>query len=461
VQLARNWRLVLILGIAASLPFVTWIVYLDADTAGSMMHFYYVPILVAAIFLGDVPGMVTAIAAAIFSIFPPLVLRVEPVEPLVGIFVRLCFFYALAILAARLSAQFQVRAQELSSLLSVSRAVNASHGLPEVFQTIVDKAVDLTGAKAAAISLLTPDHRHLVFEASRGFEQDPLGKPLMSLTDEQVSQAVSLRKPTLVRDSATCVVPEWRDYAQSEGIKSLACVPVIMRDRPFGVLCIYTAEPTRFRRRDIRLLEAFADQAAVAIENARLYDDVRGSYWHTVRALARAIEAKDPYTLGHSERVTEYAMRMGGQLRLPVADLDTVRFGGILHDVGKIGVAEHALNSAVTLSAQDQMLTRLHPLIGKSILEPVEFLTPATDIVLYHHEHLDGSGYPEELKGDDIPPLARLVAVANAYDNLTNATAERPALDQAQAISELRRYAGTHYDPEMVDALERVLQRED
>jgi len=460
VQLTRNRRVILVLGIAASLPFVTWIVYLDAATAGSMMHFYYVPILVAAIFLGDLAGMAAAIGAFIISIIPPLVLRIPPVEPLVGMFVRLCFFYALAILAARLSAQFQMRAQELSSLLSVSRAVNASHGLAEVFQTVVDKAVELMEAKGAAISLLTPDQRHLVFEASRGLTQEHLGKSLLNLTEEQVADAVAHRTPTLVTDTATCVVPEWREYAQREGIKSMACVPVVMRDRLFGLLCVYTAEPTTFTRRDVRLLEAFADQAAVAIENARLYDDIRSNYWRTVRALTRAMEAKDPYTLGHSERVTQYALRMANELRVSAGDMETIRFGSTLHDIGKIGVTEHALNST-TLSPPEQMLARLHPLIGKSILEPIGFLKPAIDVVLHHHEHLDGTGYPQGLTGDQIPRLARLVAVANVYDNLTSASAERPAASKQEALQELESLEGSHYDPEMVQALKTVLEGAD
>lgn len=461
MQLTRNWRIALMLGVAASLPLITWVVYLDAHTAGSMMHFYYVPILVAAIFLGDVAGMATAIAAAIFSILPPLVLALPPAEPLVGIFVRLCFFYVLAILAARLSARLQLWAQESSSLLSVSRAVNAAHGLRQVFQTIVDQAVEMMEAKAAAISLLTPDRQQLIFEAGGGLTPEHLGKPFRCPTAQQVAEAIAHRKPTLVRDIAACPDSEWKEYALREGLKSAACVPVVMRDQPLGVLCVYTAEPTTFGRRHLRLLQALADHAAVAIENARLYEDIRSNYWHTVRALTRAIEAKDPYTLGHSERVTRHALRMGNELHLTPEQMDTVRFGSILHDVGKIGVAEHVLDNPRTLSAQDEVLARLHPLIGKSILEPVDFLTPAAAIVLYHHEHFDGSGYPEGLSGEQIPRLARLVAVANAYDELTSATAERPPLGKEQALRELEGLAGTYYDPEMVQTLKAALARED
>jgi putative nucleotidyltransferase with HDIG domain len=462
VQLSLKWRVLLATGIAASLPFITYMVYLDGGTAGSMVHFYYVPIITAAIFFGDIPGMATAIVAAVLTVFLPQA-RTEQMEmqPFRDVFVRLCFFYAIAILAARLSGQFQLAAQESSSLLSVSRAVNSSLRLSEVFRTIVDKAVEILEVKAASIMLLTPDQGHLSFEASHGLSEEYLRMPPVPLPEDFIADVVAHRRPTIITDPAKHPWPEWQKYAAKEGIKAVACVPVIMRDQPFGALCVYTGGRIQFSRRAVRILQAFADQAGIAIANARLYEDIRRNYWDTVRSLTRAIEAKDPFTLGHSERVTDYALRMATVLHLPLEDVETIRFGAILHDVGKIGVAEHVLNNSATLSAQDEMLARLHPLIGKSILEPVEFLKPAIAIVLDHHEHLDGSGYPEGLSGDQIPRLARLVAVANAFDNLVSATADRPGIEKSQAVSEIERLAGIHWDPEMVEALKAVVEAED
>jgi putative nucleotidyltransferase with HDIG domain len=459
VQLSRRWRIVLGVLIAASLPFITYMVYIDGGTSGSMVHFYYVPIITAAIFFGDIPGMATAIVAAVLTVFLPQGRQDGEMQPFRDIFVRLCFFYAIAILSARLSAQFQLRAQESASLLSVGRAVSSSLRLHDVFQTIVDKAVELLEVKAASILLLTPDRRHLVFESVHGLSDEYVNRPPVPLTDQIVADAAALRRPILITHPWEHPWPEWKQYAEREGIKSVACVPVVMRDQPFGALCVYAGARVQFSRRALRVLQAFADQAGVAIANARLFEDIRRNYWDTVRSLTRAIEAKDPFTLGHSERVTEYALAMANELGLSDDDIEVVRFGTILHDVGKIGVAEHVLANGGALTPQDEMLARLHPLIGKSILEPVDFLRPAMDIVLYHHERLDGSGYPEGLSGDEIPRLARLAAVANAYDELTNATVERPALERSEALAELERLAGIHYDPEMVNALRQVVAR--
>lgn len=460
MQLSWKRRVVLGLTIAASLPFITYLVRLDGGTAGSMVHFYYVPIVTAAIFLGDIAGMATAIAAAILTVFLPQA-RTGEMQPFRDIFVRLCFFYVVAILAARLSAQFRMRAQESEGLLSVSRAVNASLRLEDVFRTIVDKVMELLEVKAASILLLTPDGRHLTFEATRGLSEEYLNRPPMPLSGELIAETVRNLKPIIVTDPAHHPWPGWQEYAAREGIKSAACVPVLMRDQPFGALCVYAGAGVKFSRRAIRVLQALADQAGIAIANARLYEDIRRNYYDTVRSLTRAIEAKDPYTLGHSERVTDYALSMANQLRLAPDEIEIVRFGTILHDVGKIGVAEHVLNNDQARSPQEEMLARLHPLIGKSILEPVDFLKPAVAIVLYHHEHLDGSGYPEGLSNGEIPRLARLAAVANAYDHLTSPNAERPGLAKAQALRELERLADIHYDAEMVEALKAALGRRD
>lgn len=460
MQLSWKRRGLLIAGIIISLPFIYYLVWLDGGTAGSMDSFFYVPIVIAAVFLGDIGGMMTAIASAILTVFLPQS-RMGEMQPFRDIVVRLCFFYVVAILTARLSSQFQLRAQESSSLLSVSRAVNSSLRLHDVFQTIVDKAVELLEVKAASILLLTPDGRHLAFESSHGLSEAYRNRPPVPLSLQLVADTVAHRKPFIILRPEDHPWPGWKEHAEREGIRSVACVLVSMRDEPLGALCVYAGARVQFTRRAIHILQAFAEQAGMAITNARLYEDIRRNYWDTVRSLTRAIEAKDPFTLGHSERVTDYALRMAAHLGLPEDEVEAIRFGTILHDVGKIGVAEHVLANESALSPQDEMLARLHPLIGKSILEPVDFLKPAMDIVLHHHERLDGSGYPEGLAGDAVPRLARLVAVANDYDELTTATAERPAMEKWDALRQLERLAGVEYDPQMVGALRAVLEEED
>ena len=223
------------------------------------------------------------------------------------------------------------------------------------------------------------------------------------------------------------------------------------RTEPLGVIRIYTKDGYRFSHTERQLLGAFATQAAIAIENANIFETTRHNYANTVRALSRAIEAKDPATLGHSERATELALQAGRHLKLSKEQLEALEFGGLLHDIGKIGVDQSSMLPAAA-GSPEEMIMRLHPLIGKSILEPVEFLRPAIDVVLYHHERFDGAGYPEGLVGERIPRLARLFAVANVYDIITSGSREETSLSPAAAIARLRHFAGSELDPAMVEA---------
>ncbi len=175
-----------------------------------------------------------------------------------------------------------------------------------------------------------------------------------------------------------------------------------------------------------------------------------------MNALARAIEAKDPHTLGHSERVTDYALRLGQALDLTAEELETLRFAATLHDIGKIGLADRSLTRG-HLDMSEAVLVRMHPLIGIAILQPVEFLAPALPAVRHHHERWDGKGYPDGLAGEEIALPARILAVANLYDNLRTDSPGRPGLSAAEAAKVLRDVAGTEIDPRLTEAFLRSL----
>jgi HD-GYP domain-containing protein (c-di-GMP phosphodiesterase class II) len=237
----------------------------------------------------------------------------------------------------------------------------------------------------------------------------------------------------------------------------LLTLPLHRGGDAFGVLRVYSGSRHQWSRRERSLLQAFADQAAIAIHNARLHEDLRRNYWETVNALARAIEAKDPHTLGHSERVTDYALQLGRALHLAADTMETLRFAATLHDIGKIGLSDRSLSRMGHLDVNDQVLVRMHPLIGISILQPVEFLAPVLEAVRYHHEQWDGNGYPEGLAGDRIPLLARMLAVASLYDNLRTGSPGRPGLSEQEAAQAMRRAAGKELDPQLVPVFLRTV----
>ena len=181
--------------------------------------------------------------------------------------------------------------------------------------------------------------------------------------------------------------------------------------------------------------------------------ETRGAYVGAIRALALALDARDPYTAGHSERVSAISAAVGQRLGLDDDDLDVLRLGALLHDIGKIGISDDVLRKPGALTAEEFEAIKEHPTTGARILRSVPFLAPHLPIVELHHERPDGKGYPHGLLADEIPMHARIVHVADAFDAITSARAYRPARGAAEALQELWRFAGTQFDAEVVQAL--------
>ena len=181
--------------------------------------------------------------------------------------------------------------------------------------------------------------------------------------------------------------------------------------------------------------------------------DTRSAYVGAIRALAATLDARDPYTAGHSERVSALSVRMGWQMRVSEADLDVLRLGALLHDIGKIGLSDAVLRKPSALTVEEYEQLKRHPALGARILRQVPFLAPHIPIVELHHERPDGRGYPFGLRGDDIPLAARIVHVADAFDAITSARAYRPARGTAEALAELHGCSGAQFDPVAVEAL--------
>jgi putative nucleotidyltransferase with HDIG domain len=185
--------------------------------------------------------------------------------------------------------------------------------------------------------------------------------------------------------------------------------------------------------------------------------ETRSAYVGAIRALAVALDARDPYTAGHSERVSAISVAVGRELTLSSEDLDVLRLGALLHDIGKIGISDNVLRKPDALTADEFEMIKQHPELGARIMRNVPFLGPHVPIVELHHERPDGRGYPHGLTSEQTPLLARIVHVADAFDAMTSARAYRPARPSSEAVRELWRHAGTHFDAEVVQALVRAL----
>lgn len=423
----------------------------------SLHNLYYVPILLAAMVFGETGCVVIALLATVASGMADAGLHLPAgMTAWWSIAVRGAFFLSLGYLAARIAERSRAHTRSWQSLLEISQAINGSLDLEETLHTITQKSVELTSADASAIRLLSDDGQEMVYADSCGLSEKYKTKGPMLVADNAFLQRLLHEGKIYTHDVRKSIELQYRDEILEEGIVSILSIPLKIGDKVTGLLNLYRKRSLTFPGRDRRIAYAFAEQVALAIQNARLYASIQRNYLETVRAFTRAIEAKDAATHGHSEHVAQYAVKLGAALGLSAAELQTLEFGALLHDLGKISLDDRTLFKKGTLTVDEQVMLEMHPMIGKSILEPVEFLRPAMPIVLYHHEHWDGTGYPTGIAGEEIPLLARIVAVANGLDHLMYHASPFP-LQEAIALEELNAQAGTRYDPALVASLASVL----
>ncbi len=285
----------------------------------------------------------------------------------------------------------------------------------------------------------------------------PLRNPYEPHGSDQVMRHVQ-RATTLTQGSGRAGSNGARP-ASPEGVRSFLGVPLWTRSRFVGMLCLggkKTGE--RFTRDDLALLSTLGSQAALAIYNAQLYEMREQALLDTITALAHAIEAKDNYTINHCEKITGRAVALAQAMALPQQEIENIRLGSILHDVGKIGIPDAILNKPGRLTGEEYEIIKQHAVIGARIVQSVGALHDVAPIVRHHQERYDGSGYPDGLSGEDIPLGARIIAVVDAYGAMTEDRVYRKALGHHRAIEELKRCAGTQFDPMIVEAFIRLLE---
>ncbi len=234
-------------------------------------------------------------------------------------------------------------------------------------------------------------------------------------------------------------------------------VPLRVGDKTIGMFELASARGYGSEER--QLLETIAAQAAIAIENARLFEDTQRTYYDTLRSLAGALEARDSYTRGHSQRVADLALELATELDVPEEERREIYSAALLHDIGKIGVRDEVLLKQGALSGDEMEAIRRHPIFGDAILAPLKFLGRVTGMVKHHHERWDGDGYPDGLAGDAIPRASRIVAVSDTYDALTSDRPYRSRRSHDEAMEVILAERGKQFDPTIVKALEAVMRK--
>lgn len=224
----------------------------------------------------------------------------------------------------------------------------------------------------------------------------------------------------------------------TEAIKTGACDYIVKTDNYLAALPAVVMKALKNHR--------------TKIEHAQLKEDIEQNYLDALAVLISVIEAKDSYTRGHSERVSKYAFAIAKEMNLSSEEANRIRTAGLLHDIGKIAIDKQILLKSDSLTGKERKIVQTHCDCGVKILRPAAFLGELLPIVHQHHERFDGKGYPRGLKGDEIDPGARILAVADSFEAMTSTRSYRSAMSLEEAVDEIRRHAGTQFDPEVVEA---------
>jgi len=352
----------------------------------------------------------------------------------------------------------------LSSLLGIHEFGMATSGVVEIgrlAKLIVTNATRLLGTEMGSLMLVNEDTNMLEIVAARGLSEEVVKSIRIPIGQGVAGKVAKEGEPILCED----IERDNRFSGESNEeytSKSFVSIPLRVRNKVIGVLNVNNKKSReRFDEKDLWLLTVLADQSAMSIENSELYKHMQDTYLGTIQTLARAIDAKDPHTKGHSDRVTRYAVKIAREMKLSESAIRNIEYAALIHDIGKIGIQERILAKKGKLSGTEYEVLKMHPLIGESIITPVKFLNGIAPLILYHHECFDGKGYLEGLRGEGIPLGARIISVADAFDAMTSYRPYRKALNNEEARRELEKESGKKFDPQVVRAFLKVLEKEE
>lgn len=355
---------------------------------------------------------------------------------------------------ARLYFQAERRVGQLSTLMELSTILNSTLQRQEVLRRAMEAATRLMECEVGSLLLVDEERNELVFEVALGERGEVVKEIRLKIGEGIAGWVAQSGEPAIVNDVRQDPRFAHRVDAQSQFItRNMICVPVTSRGKIIGVLqAINRIGDRRFTREDLDLFLSLSNQVAIAVENAKLYEEVKATFFSTAETLAEAIEKRDPYTGGHVRRVVEISLAIGETLGLGPQEMETLHLVAILHDVGKIGIRDHVLLKEGPLDPEEMAHMQLHPQLGAEILAPIRQLKAVIPAVQYHQERYDGFGYPEGLRGEEIPIAARIIAVADTFDAMTTDRPYRRRFDDEAAVREIHRCAGTQFDPKVVEA---------
>ena len=358
----------------------------------------------------------------------------------------------------------------------LKKRLKEAHFFNEVLITLI-KTTDMDSTLAAILDLaikITHSEVGGVLLTDRFSSENQIMLLRGELTEGQfqriLDKANFIRKPEASRE-VICVTNKSEGFNElvkaDPALLSAISVPMIVGRKTVGILVLmhrYAEKedhPGDYSAQDITTVSVFADQAALVLHNTllKIENGKKEVYLETIAALVSAIDAKDRYTRNHSKNVARVAVILSQVLKLSAREIQTIEYGALLHDIGKIGITETILNKNGKLVYEEFEIIKNHPVIGVKILQPVDFLHSIRAIVHSHHERIDGKGYPNGLKGEGIPFEARIVSIADAWDAMTSDRSYRKGMPIEKAMYELQEHAGEQFDAHMVKSFMKMFKQ--
>ncbi len=366
----------------------------------------------------------------------------------------------------RAAEQFQTQVRRLAALHTIDEAITASFDLSMTLSVILRQMINQLGMDAVDVLVFNPDTRTLEYAAGQGFQAQRLQLSPVMIGQGYAGRAALERRTISISDLASHPGDSFfpANIVQ-EKFATYYAVPLITKGQIRGVMEIYHRSVLHADDAWLDFLATVASQTAVAIDSSRLFQDLQRSntelslaYDTTIESWAQLLELSDRESGAHVYRVVDLTIKLARFIGVGEGELVHYRRGALLHDIGKLGIAESILNKPGQLDDDEWEKVRMHPLIAYQLLSSVESLLPALDIPHYHHERWDGSGYPEGLRGEQIPFPARLFAVVDVYDALTSMRPYRTAWSHQATLEYLQQHAGKLFDPVIVKAFVQVMK---
>jgi len=335
---------------------------------------------------------------------------------------------------------------DLSTRSYIYDTIEHTRNNDEIFQEMVNLALKVIGGEACSILLYYKDHQEFDAMVIKGVSPSSFRSAILPSLYPILTETVRRKDPLLL------------NLIENTAYSSVICAPLKIRDRVFGVIALSGKSNEHvYTERDLYYIQSIANRASLNIENRLLYESLYMNLLSTFQSLVTSIQARDYYTEEHSIRVKALVIKIAEAMNCSSHEIESLKIAATLHDVGKISIPDNILLKPGRLTDGEFDIIKNHPVIGENILKPLPILDTERLIIRHHHERWDGKGYPDGLRGSDIPFLSRIITVVDAFDAMTNNRPYRKAMDIKEAVSELKKNINSQFDGEIVDCFTNIL----